>query len=376
MRIVIIGEFSSFAKNLSEGFRQLGHECFVFSWGDGFKKISQEDGNSYQIQLKQSRSHGLLRKVYILYSSIIAAIKLRKTVRKMSNGNKWNVALVINPVFIKDKRSFWSATFSSKMIRSLLSSPHNIYISACGGDVPFFDYWKDHPWKNYHMVEVGMAHYYSNSQKRHFKYCVSFINHVIPVSYMYAEAWRKSIFSRDCTVLPTIPLPVATQNFAVSNTIGEKVVIFHGIIRPEEKGTPFIVKAMDMLQEKYPDQVECIAKGGMPLNEYLPLLNRTNILIDQVYSDSVGLNGLYALAMGKVVLGGNVLENQKEFGGVISPVINIEPNVEDIFSKLDSLVCHREMIAEISKKSRDYVVKTHDARVIAGKYIDLFSGKF
>ena len=43
MNILIIGEYSGFAKYLSRGFRQLGHGACVLSWGDGFKKIEQED---------------------------------------------------------------------------------------------------------------------------------------------------------------------------------------------------------------------------------------------------------------------------------------------------------------------------------------------
>ena len=50
MKILIIGELSAFSKNLSKGFHALGHESFVFSWGDGFKKIEQDD-DSYHIDV-------------------------------------------------------------------------------------------------------------------------------------------------------------------------------------------------------------------------------------------------------------------------------------------------------------------------------------
>jgi len=39
MKILIIGEYSGFASNLKMGFKSLGHETILFSWGDGFKKI-------------------------------------------------------------------------------------------------------------------------------------------------------------------------------------------------------------------------------------------------------------------------------------------------------------------------------------------------
>lgn len=373
MKIIIIGEYSSFSKNLSEGFRQLGHKCFVFSWGDGFKEINQNKENSYIVNLGYlSKSAGFWNIVRFELKSIIASLRLKRYVYDMSKKEKWDTALIINPGFIKRKKAFWQAKFTKNMIESLLRDHSQIYMSACGNDIPLYDYWKDHPWKNRQLVEVGMNRCYTDKEKKHFSYCMSFVNKVIPVGYIYAEAWRNSDYTKNCIVLPTIPLPVVTSNYQVKNDLKEKIVIFHGIIRPEEKGTPIIVEAMNRVQEKYPNEVECAARGGMPLNEYLLLLGRTNILIDQTYSDSVGMNGLYALAMGKVVLGGNTIEAQREYGGAESPVVNISPDSEQIFKELEKLVLNRERIAELSLKSRRYVEEVHDAKVIAKQYIKAF----
>ena len=375
MRIVIIGEFSSFAKNLSEGFKALGHECFVFSWADGFKGINQETQESYAIALRKAGDKGFLAHIKNALFSYHSFLQLYNYVDKMSNREKWDVALIINPVFIKQKERFWNACFTEKMIKSLLLNTEQIYFSACGGDVPYIDYWKNHPWKNSHIVEVDSNRYYTESQISHFIHCMSFIQKAIPVMYGYAQAWRNSEYTRSCKILPTIPLPINTSKYEVNNTISGKIVVFHGIIRPEQKGTPLIVKAMDRLQKNFPDKVECVAKGGMSLNEYLPLLNRTNILIDQAYADSVGMNGLYALAMGKVVLGGNAPENQKEFNEYDCPIVNIEPDVEDIYCKLEDLILNSDKIGVLSKKSREYVERVHDAKVIAKKYISVFEGE-
>ena len=108
MRIVIIGEFSSFAKNLSEGFRALGHECFVFSWGDGFKNISQNKNFSYTIDARFNGG-SLINHVFFIFHSLIERMKLEKYVRKMSKDGKWDVALVLSESFIKERIKFWDA---------------------------------------------------------------------------------------------------------------------------------------------------------------------------------------------------------------------------------------------------------------------------
>ena len=41
MRLLIVGEFSSFAKELKKGFITLNIGCTIISWGDGMKRIKQ-----------------------------------------------------------------------------------------------------------------------------------------------------------------------------------------------------------------------------------------------------------------------------------------------------------------------------------------------
>lgn len=372
MRIIIIGEFSSFAKNLSSGFRQIGHDCFVFSWGDSFKKIEQDNGYTVFTPqpVKNSYSFNRIRNRIGYYFS---RYKLLKQVSKMSKEGKWDVVFIINPSFIKKRR--FDNFFSREMILEIVAKPSSIYLSACGSDVPYYDYWDKHNWKNRELINLNKIEKGVLSPKEviHHLYCSSFINKVIPIMYDYAEAWRHSDYSKKFVVCPTIPLPVDIDKIECSNEINGKIVVFHGIIRPKAKGTDYIVSAMEKLERMYPDKVECHAKGGIPLNDYLKLLHRTNILIDQVYAGSSGMNALYALAMGKVVLGGNEPENSKEYKIPHIPIINIGPDSELIFKELEKLVLNPQLIRRLSAESREYVKNYHDAKLIAQKYIDVFT---
>lgn len=371
MRLVIIGEFSSFAKNLSAGFRALGHECFVFSWGDGFKKITQE-GDSYTVNARY-KGKGKINFLKYMVRSTWEFWKLKRVVRNMSKKERWDVVLIINAGFVKKQGKFWQANFTEKMIKSLLVCPENIYLSSCGGDVPFFDFWPSQNWKNKEHAEMYKARVLSKAGISHFNYLASFVNKVIPISYSYAEPWRNSEYSKSFTICPTIPLPVDTKKHDYYNKIEDKIVVFHGIIRPKSKGTNYILPAMQKLQEKYPDKVECIAKGGMSLDEYLDVLSRTNIVIDQVYASTAGMNGLYILAKGKVLLGGNEPENAKEYGQSYIPIINIGPDTDQIFLELEKLILHPEDIIRLSKEGREYVEKVHESKVVAKKYVEIFN---
>ena len=48
MNILIIGEFSGFAKHLKNGFFQLGHNVTIIHNGDSWKKISGIDDIIYR----------------------------------------------------------------------------------------------------------------------------------------------------------------------------------------------------------------------------------------------------------------------------------------------------------------------------------------
>ena len=130
---------------------------------------------------------------------------------------------------------------------------------------------------------------------------------------------------------------------------------------------------MEKLKENYPNEVEIVIDGKMPLNKYLKVLEETNVVIDQALSYEYGMNAIYSMAMGKVVLSGNEPECQQEFGRTDIPVINILPSEDDIYNKLEQLVLNKESVIEIGKKSRQFVEDFHHYVKVAQQYIDTWN---
>lgn len=370
MRIVIIGEFSGFAKNLKEGFKRLGHTPFLYTWGDSFKKISAGDDaytikiDNYIICRRSLKGTNRLR-------AIVSAWKLNRHIEKKWRNEKADAVIIINPAFIKSNNNIFSPYFSCEMIKRIVTANARIYLSACGNDFVFNSYLPLCKKTN----EFAIKKYYSvvESEKKRFIGTLGILSGVIPVMADYALAYRFFKDTYNYNILPTIPLPFDVSSVKSLNVVKEKIVIMHGITRPYEKGSYIILSALEELQKKYTDKIVIRVVERAPLLEYLKIMQEANIIIDQCYSYGYGMNAIEALAMGKVVLSGNEEENMKEFCVTECPVVNIKPNAGYIYNKLEYFICNPKAIDEYSRKGRMYAEQIHDAPVVAQKYLDVFN---
>lgn len=196
---------------------------------------------------------------------------------------------------------------------------------------------------------------------------------IVATHFEYAWALDGTPFAAKVTA---IPLPVDTSKHLGSPMpTTTKIRIWYGETRHGFKGGTFIHAALDSL-ERGPnaDKIEVLRTGRLPFEEYLGLLDTVHIVIDQASSFGMGMNGLYALAKGRVVLSGAEPETL-EFYGVAdaeNPVINIKPDPEQIAASLESLIADRPALEALGQQSAEYVGKYHSADVVARQYIGLY----
>lgn len=366
MKILIIGEYSGFAKNLKNGLEQLGHEAMVFHEGDGWKKINLGD-NSFSFPLTNFIFTGINIRGSWRVKKIYYYFRFKK---KISEYKKYfDGVLIINPHFIRKKGEL-APRFSLNDLKYIIKNNAKVFLSACGDD---YVYVKFKPKFRYRDLNKTLEKYFlAKKRVYHFEQLLQNIDGVIPVMCDYAIPYRDYASKKNINVLETIPLPICSKQLEYCNEIRNKIVIFHGINR-ESKGTEIIIEALNYIKEKYSDKVEVIIDGHLPLEDYLKLIKRVNIVIDQTYSYAYGMNALYSMALGKTVLSGNEPESSIEFGVEEIPVINILPVVDDIIEKLEILIRNPNKIIETGKKASDFVETVHEAKIIAGKYVEVFN---
>jgi len=110
----------------------------------------------------------------------------------------------------------------------------------------------------------------------------------------------------------------------------------------------------------------------MPLDDYLELMARADVVIDQckAYSYS-SMNALYAMALGKLVMVHCEDEAIDEFGiKETPPVFKISADVSVIEGQIKRIIEMRGELKNISVQSRKYVEKFHNSTLIAQIYVD------
>lgn len=367
MNILILGEFSAFAKNLALGINKLGgHNVVVVCNGDSFKQIKQDENSIVFPNPRGRKLFGIRVPFSLLFDSYMIHLKSRKTIRRFKS--YFDAVFIINVRFIRDNHEHISPYYSIKDIKAICRPGSKVIMSACGADLPFFKFAvSDKRFSTVYVYGIPNEQYYRRKEELALK----IVDGVIPMSYQYAEAYRR--YGKGFKLLPAIQLPfdvssVPIKDFEIKNS---QLVIFNGALRPT-KGSAFIEKALDIVQKKYGDMI-VMRNERFPYEEFLRRLKEIDLYVDLCTDYDYGMSALAAMSAGCVVFSGNTDETKAEFRiNDEIPVVPISPDVDDIVSKLSYYIENREEIVALGKLSRAYVEHYHECAVVAPKYLEQF----
>lgn len=350
MKVLLLGEYSSLHNNLKNGLLELGHEVTIAAHADGWKNIPRDLDFDSSLPSILGKVHRRIKPYQMLP-------KLRG----------YDVVQLINP-FIFYQRCFPALSY----LQSIINSNHKFFMSACGDDSYFWRYGRARlrysPFDDFLKYDLKTSSFFmeNDATLRFNEAVVKRSRGVIPIMYEYEVSYA-DVPNR----LATIPIPVDVNKIEYQdNAPGNKLVVFHGLNRYGAKGTRHVEEAFAILAQKYPNDLELVIDGQMPLDRYLELMRKTNVVIDQTNTYSLGVNGVFALAMGKVVLGGAEPESLASFGLKSSPVVNIEPNAASIVREVERLLEQKHAIADMGIASRKFAEDVHSHTRIAGMYLD------
>ena len=357
MRILLFGEYSGFFNCLKDGLKALGHDVFLVSQnGDGIKNFPSDfkwEGKHYTQWQKAG----------------IGALYL--TGNLMNNRHllrDYDVVLLIAPNEVSYRA--WLNKIPYKYIRK-----HNktVYLSGAGITAHLFEYWyhSNEKYKSYmEGYLIDDANFFYKDNKTIYKWeqeLMEMVDGYIPIWYEYYMPFKNYPKCMDI-----VRIPVNINKFEYKpNTVKGKVVFYHGS-RYECKGTRFIKAAFEKMQKSYSDKGEFICAGMLPFDEYMHLVERTNVIVDDANSYSIAMNGLFSMLKGKLIMGGAEPVANAMYGYKYNPVFNICPDVDQICDTIIDIINRKDEIEAIGQKGRRFVEEYHDYIDIAKQYESIF----
>ena len=350
MNILLFGEYSGLHNNLKNGLQKLGHSVKIAANGDGFKKLESD----ISLGSSSPNLYGKLERLILPFLKI-----------KDFEGYDITQFINSNPLTV--------CTVNKLLSKKILSFKGKKFLLACGDDPVFYQNlskFRYHPYSSVENDNLNHIPTYSKTYVDIHNLFVESVDGIIPAMIEYADGYRKHP-----KIQSTIPLPIDTENIIYKdNIINSKIHFFHGLNRPFFKGTSIIEEALKRLESKYPNDVKITIAGNMSQKEYLTVLDSVNVVLDQCKSYSYGMNTLYSLSKGKLVMSGSEPEALEELGIDESkcPILNIQPDVNQIYEQLVLLLEKRNEIRDLGYDSRKFVEKYHDSEIIAKKYIEIW----
>lgn len=358
MKILLLGEFSGFFTDLRKGLRELGHEVDLASNGDMWKKIEGADFEVYHLDSNDNK----LKKLY------------DRCIEPVLHSDRFYGYDVVHCVH----GELFQTEINSLMMKRIKENNGAFYVSVCGSSKTLYDSWKDGLLEYYtyddnpeKCFKYESGDYKSRLSRKTEQYVNSIADGIIPINYEYNLGVKDL---PNCCKMIKLPID-ATKVTYEENVVGDKIMFYHGIIKPKDKGTNYIKEAFDIIRTKYPNDVEMVVADRLPFKEYLEVLKKTNVLVDACKEHLYGLNAGYGLAEGKVVMGPATKASLDAFGIEKCPVVPIVPDVKQIVSQIEYIIENRSKITEWGKWGREYVETVHNPVAIAQEYIGLWSNQ-
>lgn len=362
MKILLIGEYSNVHWTLSQGLRALGHEVTVLSDGDSWKNYPRD------LDLKR-----------VSYNHLDGLHYLIRLIRLLPHLRGFDVVQLINPMFLEIK-----AERILPIYKYLRRNNKRVFLGAYGMD----RYWvmagcdgKSFRYSDFNFgnqlresaeITQWKNEWLLGSKGVLNQYIAEDCDGIIAGLYEYWKSYYPH-FSNKTTF---IPFPINPNEITPIHPRNDgKVRCFIGIqkYRNAYKGTDIMLRALENIARRYPN-CEIVKVESVPFAQYQDMMNDSDLLLDQLYSYTPAMNGLLAMAKGLVLVGGGEPEAYDLLGEkTIRPIINVQPDQEDVEQKLAQIMEHPEIIPTLSEMSRKYIQKHHNYIQVAQSYINFWN---
>lgn len=360
MKILLLGEYSNLHWTLSEGLRSLGHRVTVASDGCGW----MDNRRDVDLCLKSGSVKDRLKYRLDLFYNFAAF-------------RGYDVVQVISPVFLK-----LSPRHSLRAFNYLKANNGKVFLGAFGTDYYYTKACLDRayrysdfyiPAKDGSITSVEDNLLWTLSPLKDLNIAMAEkCDGIVSCLYEYYRAYEPEYSGK----LAYIPLPVNTDAITPVAVYDGKARFFIGVQRAKMrlKGSDILLAALKEVKAAYHGCTSLYIAESLPYAGYIDAMQGCNVLVDQLYSYTPGMNALLGMAKGMVLAGGGEGEMYDVLGEKENrPIINLLPDRDDVVKKLSQIVENRDGLCSLGAESRRFVEKHHNYISVAEKYIKFWS---
>ncbi|MGU5623148.1 hypothetical protein ACV1CY_07410 [Aeromonas caviae] len=339
MKILIYGEYSGYGESLSKGFEELGYHAEVFSPnGDGFKEIESS------LKLKSKKAIFKLFELWCLIPRL----------------SRFDKIIIMNPSFFSIFKGFGLLP-----LLFFVAMKKDLYLLCCGDDVEYIRAGDKELIAKYvyESVSYPKRKYFGRKLDFFVNYlCAKYSKFIIPVMYDYEVGWKSSKFREKVTKV--IPLACYFDPEYISKTTNYKEInILHGINRPQVKGSSVIIRALNRISDEF-DNVKVHLPERISQKDYFKIFKDVDIAIDQCKCHGYGMNAIYSMMHGHIVLAPADDLYNRSLDLSDNPVVSIEFDEEVIYSKLKMLLNRRDL-DEIKQRTKKFANDIHQSKKVS-----------
>ena len=370
LKILFVGDASSYHRTLASGLRELGHETVVASNGGYW--------------LDTGRDIDLRRRFKGKIGGLDLWLRLNLGLRQKLMG--FDIVSLCSQSFIELRPGrkaqlldYLKANNSSVFCTALGTDPN--YVAECLDPATalryneFRIYGKDSP---YLKANPDICdRWFAPDMRRLDSHFYSSVDGAVSALYEYHVALRR-VLPEAKIAYAGIPIDTDAIRPVDLSDRPSKIRLFLGRYKDRllEKGTDVMEWAARAVVDRYPDRAELVIVENRPYDDYLELLKSAHVVLDQLYSYTPATNALQAMAYGLNTVSGGAPEFYDFIGEKeLHPVIHVEPDYESVVRALEDVVLHPEGIRPRGLQSREFVVRHNDYRTVAARALDFWTSR-
>lgn len=369
MKILLMGDASHYHATLAKGLRDKGHDVTLASAGSGWMNTPRDIDLTRPFRGKAGGA--------FLYA------RLGSLLRSRLKG--YDIVQFAGPLFLSllPRRN-------ASVFRRLKRDNGALVLCDLATDTPYIDFCKrtDTPlryneWRvNHEPTEYALKDGLETDRIWH----TAPLRELCEEVYSGVDAIATALYEYHLSARTFIPekrtvycgIPVDTDSLPDRSAENEGIInIFLGrhADRIAEKGTDILERCAREAVARSEGKAKLAIVENRPYQEYIRLLSKADIALDQTYSYSPATNALLSMSMGIPTVSGGEEEYYKFIGEEFCrPIINIDPRRPDsLVDTLLRLIGNPSMLSEIGEASREFAARHNSVEAVAARFEALYS---